>query len=114
MITNSVVVWICSLCVFTFSLIDGIKVAIDYQTLQHETESSAIEIARSFAVNPDISVRGICSSLKLPQGSKLESCEITQESVHLGVSKRVLVLAKPFEILAEADIGYGFYSQNGP
>jgi len=87
---------------------------IDYQTLQHETESSAIEIARSFAVKSDISVRDICTSLNLRKGSKLVSCEITQESVHLGISKRVLVLAKPFEILAEADIGYGFYSQNGP
>ncbi len=112
MITNSVVVWLCAFALFTFSLISGISVVVQYQELQHSAENIAIQVARSQAINPDISIRDICITLAKPENSDLESCEISPKWVQIAISKKVSALGRTFKIRADSRVGYGFYSQN--
>jgi hypothetical protein len=107
------VIWICSLTLLTYFLLSGIKVVVEYQALQHLTESSAIQVSRSLLFQTDVSKRDICRSVELPVDANLVRCEISPKSVEIGISRTVQALGQTFEIRADSRIGYGFYSQNG-
>lgn len=114
MMTNSLVIWILSLTCMTYLLISGIKVVTDYQSLQHLAESTAIEVSRSVIFQTDVSKRDICRTLQLPVATRLDTCEISSNSVEIGLTEQVQVIGQTFEIGADSRIGYGFYSQNSP
>ena len=114
MITNSIVAWLLALSILTASLLSLIKVAVTFSELQHLAENSAIEAARSSFTRTDISVRDICQSLDLAPPVRLESCEISRNSVKIAISKPVYLLGKTFTLGADSHVGYGFYSQIDP
>jgi hypothetical protein len=113
-ITNSIVAWLLALSILTASLLSMVKVAVTYSELQHLAENSAIEAARSSFTRTDISVRDICQSLDLAPPVRLESCEISKNSVKVAISEPVYLLGKTFTLAADSHVGYGYYSQNGP
>jgi hypothetical protein len=113
-ITNSIVVWLLSLTIFTASLLSMIQVGVTYSELQHLAENSAIEAARSSFTRTDISARDICQSLELSPSVRLETCEISKNSVKIGISEPVYLLGKTLTLAADSRVGYGFYSQFDP
>jgi hypothetical protein len=114
MITNSIVIWIISLMLFATGLLAIIKVGVQYQGLQHQTESIAIEIARQAVNQDEPSKLELCKSVQARPPIRIQSCEILSNSVNLSAIEPVFLLGRTYILLAESRVGYGFYSQIDP
>ena len=111
MITNSIVVWIISLFLFATGLLAIIQVGVQYQGLQHQTESMAIEIAR-LAVNQDEASKSeLCKSAKPSPPVRIRTCEILTDLVNLSAVEPISLLGHTYILQADSRVGYGFYSQ---
>lgn len=114
MITNSAVIQIISLVFMANSFLGVIRLGIEYQSLNHQSENLAIQVARKALVHPDTSPREICQLVQVEENQQLESCEITDSEVKVGLSEQTSFLGRALEMGAFSRVGYGFYSQNDP
>lgn len=110
LITNATTSILLSLGLVLAALISVIQITNQYSELQHLSESLAVQIARSaFTSHPRN-----CQDLKAPPAAQISACEIGPSSVFIRLDQAVQALGKTWRISAESQVGYGFYSQNGP